>query len=169
MINSFRMTSPVIVLLFCLLLSGCVTAPPPKAEPTPTPEHQVINALDIVERADELCKKQGDCRQALILYTQALKERGESTELFKKRGMAHYSLKEIELAIADFSKAIDLQKEGEEKDAELFFIRGLSRSVLQKEDRAGACSDFKMASKLDWRPSDKEFDQWYVEYCPTTK
>lgn len=173
-INSVRpLLAHVALLVWVLSLVGCVKSQSvtTKPEPTPsqTPETRTIHVVDIVERADQMCKKENDCRQAVILYTQAINDRGESTELLKKRGMAYYSLKAIELAIADFSKAIDLQKDSKKKDAELFFIRGLSRSLSQNEESAGACSDFKIASKLGWKSPDKEFDQWYAGYCLPTK
>jgi tetratricopeptide (TPR) repeat protein len=112
-----------------------------------------------------MCKQENDCRQALLLYDQAIDERGDSTELFKKRGMAHYALKEIELAIGDFSKAIELQKNEEKQDAALYYIRGLSKSLLEKEDRRGACEDLKKATALGWASTDESFDSWFAEYC----
>lgn len=154
----------------CVLLSSCGTAQTSEAEkmPLPSPTIRTINAVDIVERADQMCKQENDCAQALLLYDQAIDERGGSTELFKKRGMAHYALKEIDPAIGDFSKAMDLQSREEKPDASLYFMRGLSKSLLEKEDREGACDDIRKALSLGWKSDDKSFDSWFAEYCPIT-
>lgn len=159
---------PILPFVYCVFLSACGAAQMSKVEstPSPLPEARVIKAVDIVERADQMCKQQNDCRQALLLYDQAIKERGESADLFKKRGMAHYSLQEIEFAINDFSKAIDLRKRGEKQDVMLFFMRGLSRSLLEKEDRRSTCSDLRKAVELGYDlKADASFERWYVNHC----
>lgn len=166
---AFWLTRLSFCLTLFLLLTACAVAQQPetKVTPTPSPEKVVVQRGDIVDRADQMCKKEGNCRLALILYTQAIKERGVSADLFKSRGMAYYALKEVDLAIADFSKAIELQKDSENKDAALFFIRGLSRSMLEVEDRPGACSDFRTARTLGYDlDEDPSFSKWLLGYCP---
>jgi|GEM_PF-4056100 len=155
-------------IVYCLIVCGCGVAQMPKTETvtSPSPEIRAIKAVDIVERADQMCKKENDCRMALLLYDQAIKERGESTDLFKKRGMAHYALKEIDLAISDFSKAIELQNKLKKQDSSLYFIRGLSKSLLDNEDRQSTCTDLRKAEELGYDlRSEANFEEWYTEHC----
>ncbi|MDM7923088.1 MAG: hypothetical protein QUS14_12380 [Pyrinomonadaceae bacterium] len=158
------------LLTWTLMFVSCANSqsvqPKPEPEVSPKPQVKVINAVDIVDRADEMCRKEGDCRQAVLLYSQAIEERGESAALFEKRGMAFYAQKLIEPAIKDFSKAIELSKT---KNPNLFFMRGLSKSLLEEEDKAGACEDFQAAKKAGYKHQDKtegdSFNGWLNGYC----
>ena len=171
-VEVFKTFAFALLAIAILTEAGCALSSDNKlsltSSPTATPEVRVIKSVDIVERADAMCKKEGDCRQALILYSQAIRERGESAELLQKRGMAYYALKQIESAINDFSKAITLS---EKENPELYFIRGLSRTLLKVEDREGACVDFRAAKKADFknenvsRKEAQSFNDWLVDYC----
>jgi len=127
------------------------------------PSSNLSSPKNLVERADELCKKLGNCRPAIPLYTQALESDKNSAQLYKKRGMAFYALKEIDTAISDFSKGIELSTE---KDPELYFIRGLSKSLLPNDDKQGSCQDLKEAKRLGHHSfQDPEFTKWFQGYC----
>ncbi len=158
------------ILTWALMFISCTNSQSVHSRPEPevssSPPAKVIKAVDIVDRADQMCRKEGDCRQAVLLYSQAIEERGESAALFEKRGMAFYAQKLIEPAIKDFSKAIELSKT---KNPNLFFMRGLSKSLLDEEDKVGACMDFQLARTAGYKYQDKTegetFDSWLKGYC----
>jgi len=135
-------------------------------KPTPTPslnDRPTLNTNDTVAKAEGMCKNHGRCREALAVYDEYLEKDKTRADVYEKRGMAYYALKQIEPAILDFDRAIKLSKENQPN---LYFIRGLSKSLLEKEDREGACDDLRRAISLGWKSDDKSFDSWFAEYCP---
>jgi tetratricopeptide (TPR) repeat protein len=133
-------------------------------------ETRMIFHRDLVERADEMCKKEGDCERALILYTQALEQDKDNdpATIYGKRAMAYYALKNFDNAISDFTAAIERKPK---ESSDWYFMRGLTKSLLPIEDKAGACKDFKSAKKQGYMTSvpreTHNFNEWVAEYCNT--
>ena len=78
----------------------------------------------------------------LVLLFVPLVSFGQSAEEFFNRGNAKYNLKDYKGAIADFTKAIELNPD----DATAYNNRGYSKAGL--DDLDGACADFRKAISL---------------------
>jgi Flp pilus assembly protein TadD len=63
---------------------------------------------------------------------------GAPGERFKQSGMNKYMRKNYAGAVADFDRYLA----GNPDDSTIILLRGLSKSLLQPEDVAGACADF---------------------------
>ncbi len=75
-------------------------------------------------------------------------------EAYFQRGLIKaYNLENPEDPIADYSKAIELDK----NYAAAYYYRGLAR--LKKMDSAGACQDFSRAKELDYKKAKKRLSK----------
>ena len=104
-----------------------------------------VTLYNLIETGDELCKEQNDLQKGISNYTKAISLSTDKAEIYMKRGGAYFYLKDFENAISDFSTAIT---EKTEDPANAYFMRGLSKSLLPKEDVEGACNDFRKAKEL---------------------
>jgi len=102
-----------------------------------------------------------DYTPSLIDYTNAIKIKDNDPMAYALRGGVYFVIKNYEMAIADFTKMIELD---EKHSAYGYFMRGLSKSVLPVEDVSGACADFKRAKELGWVMDVKGLN----EYCNAT-
>lgn len=64
-------------------------------------------AKSLEERADEL-RVGGEYERAIAVYTKAIEEEHQSSDVYNKRGLAYKHKDEVDNAIADFNKAITL-------------------------------------------------------------
>jgi len=85
---------------------------------------------------------QGDYKNAIQDYDQALKLAPSNSEVYYNRGVAYFSIGLPQNAIQDFDQAITLQP----SMAEAYGNRGMIRSHLG--DRPGALADYQKAMDL---------------------
>lgn len=117
----------------------------------------------------ELYMNRGDCFFALENFEDAIKDYSLVIDLnkdflkaYEKRSGAYFYVKEFEKAINDFSKLIELNK----GDLGLYyFMRGLCKTLIVKEDVDGACSDIKKAVSLGYKTNGMT---GLNKYCNTT-
>jgi len=107
---------------------------------------EYISAEELIKLGDEFCRDKEDYENGIIYYTKAL-QKVQNAEIFIKRGGAYFALKKFDNAVLDFSDAI---KTNPEDISNIYFMRGLSKSLLEKEDKEGACEDFQKAKKLGY-------------------
>ncbi len=101
----------------------------------------------MVEKADKLFNRDQKYKRANELYTQALIYNENLPEIYKKRAETFFLMQDYESAISDFTKVI----ESNSKDiSKIYFMRGLSKTLLKVEDKDGACSDIKKAIELGY-------------------
>jgi tetratricopeptide (TPR) repeat protein len=100
----------------------------------------------------EALEKRADCYYELKEfinsvndYSQALTVDSLNSSILSKRAGAFFMTKEYEKSITDYSRLISLNPR---EIANLYFMRGLSKSLLPKEDVEGACMDFRKAKSL---------------------
>ena len=74
------------------------------------------------------------------------------------RGSARYLLQKYRAAIKDFDRFLD----GNPDQADVVFLRGLSKSLTNPQDVAGACKDFKIAELLG---ENLDVVNGLAEYC----
>lgn len=114
---------------------------------------------DLIEKADKLSIEGKNYKKAIELYTSALNFNENQIAIYTKRGGTFYAMQDFENAILDFSKVIELNP----KDiSTIYFMRGLSKTLLKKEDKLGGCSDIKKAIELGYNVSDLN---GLDEYC----
>ncbi len=77
---------------------------------------------------------------AVVLSTQAA--HAQSAEDYVDRGNAKYRLRDYQGAIADFTRAIEINPQ----DADTYNNRGSAKELVR--DLRGACADWKKASSL---------------------
>lgn len=137
-----------VVLIFSgLSLSGSQTA---QANPN-SHEHQIPTENVTISRQEQSYilftagiqkALQGDYKNAIEDYDQALKLAPNNSEVYYNRGVAYFSIGLPHDAIQDFNQAIALQP----KMAEAYGNRGVIRSQLG--DRSGALADYQKAMNL---------------------
>ena len=114
---------------------------------------------DLIEKADKLSIEGKNYKKAIELYTSALNFNENQIAIYTKRGGTFYAMQDFENAILDFSKIIELNP----KDiSTIYFMRGLSKTLLKNEDKLGGCSDIKKAIELGYNVSDLN---GLDEYC----
>jgi tetratricopeptide (TPR) repeat protein len=86
--------------------------------------------------------QQRNYKGAVEDYTEALKYK-EDDELYRQRGTARYTIREVDEAVKDFSRALQLNP----KNAGAYARRGDARVRLK--DYKGALDDFNRAIKLE--------------------
>lgn len=106
-----------------------------------------------------MCREKEAYEDGVIQYTKALQKDINNSEIYKKRAGAYFALKKFDKAILDFTSAID---KNPEYLSDMYFMRGLTKSVLEKEDTKGACEDFQKAKQLGYDFSDLN---GLNEYC----
>lgn len=122
-------------------------------------EKKNSSLYDLIEKADKLSIEGKNYEKAIELYTSALNFNENQTEIYTKRGGTFYAMQDFENAILDFSKVIELNP----KDiSTIYFMRGLSKTLLKNEDKLGGCSDIKKAIELGYNVSDLN---GLDEYC----
>lgn len=84
----------------------------------------------------------GNYKGAVEDYSEALKYK-EDDELYRERGTARYTQREVDLAVQDFSKALQLNP----KNAGAYARRG--DALARLKDFKGALADFNQAIKLE--------------------
>jgi tetratricopeptide (TPR) repeat protein len=97
----------------------------------------------------------GDCyyklenyKAAIEDYSKGLKIDSTDVKLISKRAGSFYMTKEYAKAIEDYSKLITANY----KDvSNIYFLRGLCKSLLPTEDVEGACADFRIAKSLGYK------------------
>jgi tetratricopeptide (TPR) repeat protein len=125
---------PQIVFLLFFLCNICLLA-------------QNSNELtQLVEKGDSFCQD-GEYDKGIRSYTAALKFDQKSPEAYQKRGNAYFSIKKFDLAVSDYTKALSNNPDNPEI---IYVMRGLSKSLLEKEDKKGACEDFRKAKNLGY-------------------
>ena len=100
----------------------------------------------------------GDFPAAVREYDAAILIAGPTERLLSLRGGAKFRVGDYRGADTDLTRAIKLNP----KDAALFLLRGLSRSLLKPPDRKGTCNDFERARLLgaNIREVAKGVDEW---------
>jgi tetratricopeptide (TPR) repeat protein len=122
-------------------------------------EKKNSNLNDLIEKADKLSIEGKNYEKAIELYTSALNFNENQIAIYTKRGGTFYAMQDFENAILDFSKVIELNP----KDiSTIYFMRGLSKTLLKNEDKVGGCSDIKKAIELGYNVSDLN---GLDEYC----
>ncbi|MFV8346883.1 ankyrin repeat domain-containing protein [Flavobacterium sp. ZB4P13] len=123
------------------------------------PEKKNSKLNDLIEKADKLCIENKNYKKANELYTSAINYNENLVEIYTKRAGTFYAMQDFENAIKDFTKVLELNP----KDiSTIYFMRGLSKTLLKKEDKEGGCSDIKKAIDLGYNTSDLN---GLDEYC----
>lgn len=115
--------SLLLVALLALVMSACV------------------DTAKSVEQAKQMLENQQP-RQAVELLNRAIKNGGESADLFNMRGVAYFSLQEFDNALLDYDRAIALDK----RNYKPFYNRALVKEALQNYQ--GAIEDYSQAIAL---------------------
>ena len=109
----------------------------------------------------------GDYRNAIQDYDQALKLAPSNSEVYYNRGVAYFSIGLAKSAIQDFNQAIALQP----TMAEAYGNRGMIR--LNLGDHQGALADYKKAKKLFQKQGDfsaaQQMQIWINQQNGTTR
>jgi tetratricopeptide (TPR) repeat protein len=95
--------------------------------------------------------KQGDFKEAAWALDEAVKRGKPAAAVYEARGLARYELREYEGAVADFSRALELEPEKPTK-ARLYRLRGWAHLV--GEAPKWALRDFEKALQLDRKNGD---------------
>ena len=85
-----------------------------------------------LKEGDKLLYGKKDYREAIKLYTEALKFNPNLTEAYGQRGIAYYDLKNYKLAVDDLSKAIELNP----KDKSAYFYINFCFDHLKDYNRS---------------------------------
>lgn len=97
-------------------------------------------------------QKKGDCENAIKYYTQGLELEPRSRPAYQHRASCYYKLHQYELAIADYSTAIELTKTPDALLGIAYNNRGYAFKELGKYD--SAISDFTCAIRTDPKRAD---------------
>src|SRR5262249_29563867 len=95
--------------------------------------------------------KQGDFKEAARALDEAVKRGKPAAAVYEARGLARYELREYEGAVADFSRALELEPEKRTK-ARLYRLRGWAHLV--GETPKWALRDFEKALQLGRKNGD---------------
>jgi tetratricopeptide (TPR) repeat protein len=123
------------------------------------PERTNIKLNNLIKKADKLCFEERKFKKANELYTSALSYNENLPEIYTKRAGTFYGMQDFENAIKDYTKAIELNQK---EVAIIYFMRGLSKTLLKIEDKEGGCADIKKAIDLGFNTSDVD---GLDEYC----
>ena len=111
----------------------------------------------VIEKAEKFYKNK-NFKKAIDMYTVALNYNENLQEIYTKRGGTFFQIGDYENAINDFTKVIELKPE----NPTIYFMRGLSKTLVKKEDKDGACLDIKKAIDLGYDVSNLN---GLDEYC----
>lgn len=100
----------------------------------------------LIEKGDSFCQN-SEYDKGIESYTAALKFNQKSSEVYQKRGNAYFAIKKFDLAVSDYTKALNNNPDNPQI---IYIMRGLSKSLLEKEDNKGACADFRKAKNLGY-------------------
>lgn len=98
-------------------------------------------------------------KKAIEMYTLALTYDTNNIELYTKRAGTFFQVGDFENAINDYTKVLELNSENQ---STIYFMRGLCKTLLKKEDKKGACLDIKKAIDLGYDVSNLN---GLDEYC----
>ncbi len=112
----------------------------------------------LIEKGDGFCQNQ-KYEKGIENYSKALKFNQNLAEIYQKRGNAFFAIKKFEMAISDYSNALSNNPNNPEI---IYIMRGLSKSLLENEDKRGSCEDFRKAKKLGY---DLKEMKGLNEYC----
>ena len=143
-------SQPVLVLLVGVttLIDGCVQVQPHRPTPVysptrPAPTYQKQPDFNDHFNSGSTHFEQGDYRQAITAWTNAINKNSPSAEAYRNRGLAYLRLKDYGGAIADCTKAISLRLDFTEAYAD----RASAYIAQDKYDRA--IRDLDKAISLD--------------------
>lgn len=111
-----------------------------------------------IEKAEKFYKEK-KYKKAIEFYTVAVNYNKNLPEIFKKRAGTYFQIGDYENAIKDFTKVIELNPEN---NSTIYFMRGLSKTLLITEDKEGGCQDIKKAIDLGYDVSNLN---GLDEYC----
>ncbi|WP_375499501.1 tetratricopeptide repeat protein [uncultured Nostoc sp.] len=94
-------------------------------------------------RLGDECFEKGEYSNAIANYNQALQVKSSDTDLYYKRGLAHYQIGDYEAAIIDYSQAIQINLH----DAKSYNKRGLALSQLGRLEEA--INDYTQAIRIN--------------------
>lgn len=100
----------------------------------------------LIEKGDKFCENK-EYDKGIQSYSEALKFNLKLDEIYSKRANAYYSIKNFKKAISDYTLALENNPENPEI---IYILRGLSKSLLNPEDKKGACEDFRQAKKIGY-------------------
>ncbi len=123
------------------------------------PEKTNSKLNDLINKADKLYYEDKKYKKANELYTSALSYNENMSEIYTKRAGTFYAVKDFENAINDYTKVIELNPK---EISSIYFMRGLCKTLLKKEDKEGGCADIKKAIDLGYNTSDLD---GLDEYC----
>lgn len=96
--------------------------------------------------------------EAIAVFDQILQLDSVNISATMKRGISYFGLKKYDDAVRDFSIVLEKQPE----KADIYFMRGISRTMQTEIDKEGACEDFEKAQELGFEYRD--FDA-LNKYC----
>ena len=115
-----------------------------------------------IEKAEKFYKEK-KYKKAIDFYTVAVSYNENVSDIYKKRAGTYFQIGDYENAIKDFTKVIELNLEN---TSTIYFMRGLSKTLLVTEDKEGACQDIKKAIDLGYDVSNLN---GLDEYCSFKK
>jgi tetratricopeptide (TPR) repeat protein len=105
-------------------------------------QHDPNNAYAHLYKADLLYEFK-DYGKSIFYYSEAIRLNPDFEEAFLKRAGVHYVVQNYESAIADYTVVLEKESSGD-----VYFMRGLCKSMLDEKDGLGACDDFEKAKEL---------------------
>lgn len=99
-----------------------------------------------IEKAEKFYKEK-KYKKAIDFYTVAVNYNENLPDIYKKRAGTYFQIGDYENAIRDFTKVIELNPEN---TSTIYFMRGLSKTLLTMEDKEGACQDIRKAIDLGY-------------------
>lgn len=117
---------------------------------------------ELIEKGDEFCRDKGDFENGILFYDRAIALDSENILVYQKRAFAYFASRDFIKADKEFTFIIS---KNTDDLADMYFMRGLSRSLFEVEDVDGACKDFRKAKELGY---DTKSLNGLNEYCNTT-
>jgi tetratricopeptide (TPR) repeat protein len=124
--------------------------------------HQKAESKEVIEKAEKFYEEK-KFKKAIDYYTVALSYNENLLDIYKKRAGTFFQIGDYENAIKDFTKVIEFNPENK---STIYFMRGLSKTLLTTEDKDGACQDIKKAIELGYDASNLN---GLDEYCSIKK
>jgi tetratricopeptide (TPR) repeat protein len=147
------------IFTFLLILNSIVAISQNTVEKS---SHEKTESNVAIEKAEKFYKEK-KYKKAIDFYTVALSYNENLPDIYKKRAGTFFQIGDYENAIKDFTKVIELNSEN---TSTIYFMRGLSKTLLTKEDKEGACQDIKKAIDLGYDVSNLN---GLDEYCSFKK
>ncbi len=124
--------------------------------------HQKAESKKAIEKAEKFYEEK-KFKKAIDYYTVALSYNENLLDIYKKRAGTFFLIGDYENAIKDFTMVIEFNPENK---STIYFMRGLSKTLLTTEDKDGACQDIKKAIELGYDVSNLN---GLDEYCSIKK